>query len=65
MKKNNIKDTWFLDTEYGFIWQKAEVQRTAFLPDGSVVLRISSPKDSLYIRVTKTGLIRVEEVKKK
>ena len=65
MKKNNIKDTWFLDTEYGFIWQKAEIQRTASLPDGSIVLCISTPRESLHIRVTKTGLIRTEEVRKK
>jgi hypothetical protein len=51
-----------VDTKYGFIWGVAAVERLASYR-GSVIIRIKTPREELVVRVTPTGLLRVERDK--
>ena len=47
-------------TRYGFVWGPMEVTRTATLPQSrGHVLTLKTPRKSLEIYVTPTGLVRV------
>jgi hypothetical protein len=47
------------DTDYGFVWGPVAVERWASDEEGSVILGLTTKKETLEIRVTPTGLIRV------
>lgn len=51
-------------TRYGFKFGAAYVNRTASFDDGSVAIMVETPKQSVDIRITASGLIRVGEVRK-
>ena len=48
-----------LITEYGFDYGCAKVERVCHFDDGSVELSVTTPRQTLKIYVTPTGLIRV------
>lgn len=50
-------------TEFGFDWGCAQVSRLAH-HNGHIIIGINTPKQSLTIRVTPSGLIRPEDVQK-
>lgn len=52
-----------METDYGFIWDQVEVVRICHIKDQKV-LEVKTAKESLIIRITKTGLIRVENLTK-
>jgi len=47
------------DTPYGFNWGHVKVERAAQVR-GNRVITIKTPRDVLQVRVTPTGLIRVD-----
>lgn len=51
-------------SRYGFEWGAVKVERFAE-HKGHRILGITTPKEVLTIRVTPTGLIRVEETRKR
>lgn len=46
-------------TTYGFAFGAAEVERTAELDEGRVVITLKSPRARLEVYVTRTGRMRV------
>lgn len=54
----------YQETKYGFDWGACSVQRTVSVDDGSVIISLDTPKEQVYIRVTRTGLIRIEPIRK-
>ena len=50
------------DIPYGFRWGPLEIERVGSFEKWGVVLELKTPKQSLLIRVTPSGLIRVGEV---
>jgi hypothetical protein len=46
-------------TDYGFEWDNVEVIRTSELPDGHKVITIKTPRRSMDLYISRTGLIRV------
>jgi len=53
------------DTQYGFSWGPAEVTRICSDPKWGVIFQIKTAKESLEIRVTPKGFIRVDHPKLK
>ena len=51
-------------TPYGFKWGEADVACQAEIM-GNIFLGVSTPRQSVTIRVTPTGLIRVDRIHKK
>lgn len=55
----------YKETKFGFDWGAAEITRVASIgEDGSVVVSIETPKETLYVRITKTGLICTGKISK-
>ena len=52
----------FADTQYGFEYGAAEVERL-HSNDGRVWLGVKTPREELQIYITKTGLIRTSRPK--
>ena len=50
--------THYRETTYGFEYGAAKIERT-MSDKGQVVISVRTPRQKLYLRVTKTGLIRV------
>ena len=54
------------DTQYGFQWGSAEVERMmSDEKQGWVYMGVKSPRFHVYLYVTKTGKIRVYKAKRK
>ena len=51
--------THHAETKYGFEWGAAKIERAAS-HNGHVILYITTPRERIHVRVTPTGLIRVE-----
>lgn len=49
------------DTQYGFEFGSATVERICSVGNGSVYICVKSPKDAIYLLVTKTGKINLYE----
>jgi hypothetical protein len=49
----------FKNTDYGFEWGSAHVERLFGDETGHIVIGITTPKAKLQIHVTKTGKIKV------
>ena len=49
-------------TQYGFIWGAATVERVTD-HNGHVVIAIKTPRETMILRVTPSGLIRVSDGK--
>ncbi len=54
--------THFTNTQYGFEYGAAEVERL-HSDDGRVWLGVKTPREELQIYITKTGLIRTSRPK--
>ena len=50
-------------TRYGFVYGAATVERAAS-HKGHVVVSIKTPRQQMHIRITPSGLIRLDEDKK-
>ena len=57
-------DVPFMDTEYGFTWGPATVERLISV-QGHVVITVRTDRGSLDIRVTPSGMIRTVATKQK
>lgn len=53
------------ETQYGFAYGAADVTRICSDPKHGVWLEITTPREEVQIRVTRTGLIRVGKTKKR
>ncbi len=54
--------THFAEIDYGFEWGVTKIERIASDEKrGWVVIKVTTPRDSVYLHVTRTGLIRVKE----
>lgn len=49
------------DTQYGFTWGPVEVTRLASDPKAGVFIGIKTPRQSIQIRITPSGLIRINK----
>jgi hypothetical protein len=48
------------ETKYGFKWGITHIERCASV-QGHIVIAIRTPKEILHVRVTPTGLIRIDK----
>lgn len=55
-----MQEEHFCETRFGFEWQAATVERLTS-DKGWVVIGIKTPRQSLQVYVTKTGLVRVHD----
>jgi len=49
-------------TQYGFIWGPLEVRRLVSDNKFGVVIKLKTNKESIDVRITPSGLIRLEEI---
>jgi len=49
-------------TQYGFTWGPLEVERLVSDDKFGVVIKLKTNKESIDIRITPSGLIRLEEI---
>lgn len=47
------------DTEFGFVWGPVEVKRVT-THHGDAVIAVETNREIVYLRITPTGLIRVD-----
>lgn len=52
------------ETRFGFEWGPARVERVASDPKAGVIVIVQTKREQVHIRVTPSGLIRVEEITK-
>ncbi len=52
-----------IDTPYGFAWGPVEIERTVSDPKFGVVLTLMTNRKTLDIRITPSGLVRINEEK--
>lgn len=58
------KPIHYAETTYGFEWGAAKIERWVSEDDGSVVIGVTTKRETLDIRITPTGFIRVGKPKK-
>jgi hypothetical protein len=51
------------NTPYGFVWGPATIERCVSDPKIGVVLTLTTPRQKYDIRVTPSGLVRINEIK--
>jgi len=54
----------FKETKYGFDWGACSIQRAVSGDDGSVIISLDTPKEQLFVRITKSGIIHIEPIRK-
>jgi hypothetical protein len=54
---------YYSETPYGFQYGAATVTRVASL-NGQVVITVDTPRETMTVRVTQTGMIRTSRVSK-
>lgn len=54
----------YAETQFGFEYGAAKIERAISEDDGSVVIMVTTKRETLDIRITPTGFIRVGKPKK-